>query len=133
MKKLALALVALLAVMVAPTLSAATPESPVIKVTNDNYQTLTSQNALLVVDFWAPWCGPCRAIAPVIEELAQEYNGKVAVGKCNVDENRELTSQFGIRGIPAIFIIKNGKIVDQQVGYDQNVKEILKSKIEKWR
>ena len=137
MKKLALVLVAILAVMAAPTLSVATPDSaeksPVIKVTNDNYEALVTKHKLVVVDFWAPWCGPCRAIAPVIEELAGEYKGKVAIGKCNVDDNRDLTSKFGVRSIPAIFFIKNGKVVDQQIGYDENVKELLKAKIEKWR
>lgn len=134
MKKLVLALMAIFAVVAAPTLSAATPESstsPVIKVTNSNYNELIAKHQLLVVDFWASWCGPCRAIAPIIEELAQEYKGKVAIGKCNVDENRSLTNSFGVQGIPAIYIIKNGKVVDEQIGYCN--KDTLKAKIEKWR
>ncbi|MBQ2027196.1 MAG: thioredoxin [Alistipes sp.] len=125
---------AIFAVVAAPTLSAATPESstsPVIKVTNSNYNELIAKHQLLVVDFWASWCGPCRAIAPIIEELAQEYKGKVAIGKCNVDENRSLTNSFGVQGIPAIYIIKNGKVVDEQIGYCN--KDTLKAKIEKWR
>ena len=134
MKKLILALMAIFAVVAAPSLSAATPESStsyVIKVTNDNYSKLAEKHPLLVVDFWASWCGPCRAIAPTIAELAEEYAGKVAIGKCNVDENRSLTSSFGVQGIPAIYIIKNGKVVDEQIGYCS--KEVLKAKIEKWR
>ena len=134
MKKLVLALMAIFAVVATPTLSAATPESstsPVIKVTNSNYNELIAKHQLLVVDFWASWCGPCRAIAPIIEELAQEYKGKVAIGKCNVDENRSLTNSFGVQGIPAIYIIKNGKVVDEQIGYCN--KDTLKAKIEKWR
>ena len=134
MKKLVLALMAIFAVVAAPTLSAARPESstsPVIKVTNNNYNELIAKHQLLVVDFWASWCGPCRAIAPIIEELAQEYKGKVAIGKCNVDENRSLTSSFGVQGIPAIYIIRNGKVVDEQIGYCN--KDTLKAKIEKWR
>ena len=134
MKKFVLALMAIFAVVAAPSLSAATPESStsyVIKVTNDNYSKLAEKHPLLVVDFWASWCGPCRAIAPTIAELAEEYAGKVAIGKCNVDENRSLTSSFGVQGIPAIYIIKNGKVVDEQIGYSS--KEVLKAKIEKWR
>jgi thioredoxin 1 len=133
MKKLLLALAFIFAVM--PVAFATTPEgkgdSAVIKVTNDNYNALTKQHKLLVVDFWAPWCPPCRALGPHIEALATEYAGKVGIGKCNVDENRELTNQFGISGIPAIFFIKNGKIVDKQIGYCE--KNELKAKIEKWK
>jgi thioredoxin 1 len=85
----------------------------------------------VILDFWAPWCGPCRALAPTIEELATEYAGKVAIGKCNIDDNTELASYFGIISIPAIFIIKNGKWVDSYIGYCK--KDVLKAKIEKWR
>lgn len=133
MKKLLLALAFIFAVK--PVAFATTPEgkgdSAVIKVTNDNYNALTKQHKLLVVDFWVPWCPPCRALGPHIEALATEYAGKVGIGKCNVDENRELTNQFGISGIPAIFFIKNGKIVDKQIGYCE--KNELKAKIEKWK
>ena len=129
-----LMLAVLLAVMVAPAFALeksndSAADNVVLKVTNDNYKTLAAQNKLLVVDFWASWCGPCRAIAPIVEELAAEYKGKVAIGKCNVDENRALTSSFGVRGIPAIYLIKNGQIVDEQIGYC--TKDVLKAKIEK--
>lgn len=131
MKKLVLMLALIIATL--PTAFATTPaeNTPVLKVTNSNFEQLASTNKLLVIDFWAPWCGPCRALTPIIEELAKEYAGKVAIGKCNVDENRELTGRFGVQGIPAIFLLKNGKIVDQQVGYCQ--KDVLKAKIEKLR
>jgi thioredoxin 1 len=135
MKKLFWVLVALFAVVVTPSLSAANPDSAadskVLKVTNDNYEALAAKHKLLIVDFWAQWCPPCRALTPVIEELAAEYVGKVAIGKCNVDENKELTRQFKVSSIPALFFIKNGKIVDTHLGYCE--KDVLKEKIEKFR
>jgi thioredoxin 1 len=71
---------------------------------------------LTVVDFWAPWCGPCLAIGPIIEALAKEYDGKVKVGKVNVDENPNVSINYGVTSIPCILFIKNGQIVDKQVG-----------------
>ncbi len=71
---------------------------------------------LSVIDFWAEWCGPCRAIGPVIEELAKEYDGVVNIGKLNVDNNPEVSSQYGITSIPAILFVKNGEVVDKLVG-----------------
>lgn len=131
MKKI-LILVALIVALVTPTSFATAAENnAILKVTNNNYDSLTKQHELLVVDFYADWCGPCRYMTPIIMELATEYAGKVGIGKCNVDENKELTNQFGISGIPAIFIIKNGKVVDKQIGSCQ--KAVLKAKIEKWR
>ena len=133
MKKFAIVLAFIFAAV--PMAFASTPEtaenSAVIKVTNENFTALTAQHDLLVVDFWAPWCPPCRALGPHIEALATEYAGKVGIGKCNVDENRELTKQFGVSSIPAIFFIKKGKIVDQHLGYCE--KEVLKAKINKWK
>ena len=70
----------------------------------------------VLVDFWAEWCGPCRAIGPVIEELSKEYNGKVNIGKVNVDHNPQLSVNYGITSIPAILFIKDGKVVDKLVG-----------------
>lgn len=133
MKKLAILLAFLFVAM--PAAFASSPytneKSDVIKVTNVNYDALTKEHKLLVVDFWAPWCPPCRALTPIIEELATGYKGKVGIGKCNVDENRELTKQFGISSIPAIFFIKGGKIVDSHIGYCE--KKVLKEKIDKWK
>ena len=133
MKKLAILLAFLFVAM--PAAFASSPDtnekSDVIMVTNVNYDALTKEHKLLVVDFWAPWCPPCRALTPIIEELATDYKGKVGIGKCNVDENRELTKQFGISSIPAIFFIKGGKIVDSHIGYCE--KKVLKEKIDKWK
>ncbi len=70
----------------------------------------------LVVDFWATWCGPCRMVAPVIAKLAEKYDGQIAVGKCDVEENEDLAAEFGIRNIPTILFFKNGEVVDKIVG-----------------
>jgi thioredoxin 1 len=77
---------------------------------------VVASEQLSVVDFWAEWCGPCRAIGPVIEELSTEYAGKVNIGKVNVDSNPEVSMNYGITSIPAILFIKNGEIIDKQIG-----------------
>lgn len=87
-----------------------------VKITNENFEALKNGEQPLVVDFWATWCGPCRAIAPTIAELAEEYDGKVAVGKCDVEECEEIAAEFGIRNIPTIIFFKNGEMVDKLVG-----------------
>ncbi|TDX01176.1 thioredoxin [Dinghuibacter silviterrae] len=85
--------------------------------TDSNFQeTVLGSDKLTVVDFWAEWCGPCRAIGPVIEELSKDYNGKVNVGKVNVDNNPQVSMNYGITSIPAILFIKDGKVVDKLVG-----------------
>jgi thioredoxin 1 len=70
----------------------------------------------VLVDFWAPWCGPCRQLSPIIDEIAKDFAGKIEVYKCNVDDNPETPSQFGVRGIPSLMIFKDGKLVDSKVG-----------------
>ena len=89
----------------------------VVKFTDGNFDAdVLKANQPVLVDFWAEWCGPCRAIAPTIDELAAEYDGKVRVGKLNVDENQQTTINFGVRGIPAVMLFKGGKMVDQVIG-----------------
>ena len=85
-------------------------------ITTENFESLKNGEKPLVVDFWATWCGPCRAIAPYIEELAKEYDGKIVVGKCDVEENDDIVMEFGVRNIPTILFFKNGEVVDRLVG-----------------
>ena len=88
-----------------------------LEFTDANFQTTVMESdKLTVIDFWAEWCGPCRAIGPVIEELATEYAGKVTIGKVNVDVNPTLSMNFGITSIPAILFVKGGQVVDKQIG-----------------
>lgn len=85
-------------------------------LTDANFGETVNRNLLVLVDFWAPWCGPCRALAPTIEELAKEYAGKVLVAKLNVDENPDTAEQFQIFSIPTVVVIKNGSEVERIVG-----------------
>lgn len=87
-----------------------------VKITNENYENYKNGSLPLVIDFWATWCGPCRMVAPIIEELANEYDGKVTVGKCDVEEADDIAAEFGIRNIPTIVFMKDGKILDKIVG-----------------
>lgn len=87
-----------------------------VKITNENFETLKNSEQPLVVDFWATWCGPCRMIAPIVSELADEYDGKITVGKCDVEENDDVAAEFGIRNIPTLLFFKNGQLVDKIVG-----------------
>ncbi len=93
-----------------------------VTITNENFEGYRTAAEPLVVDFWATWCGPCRAIAPIVEELAKEYDGKITVGKCDVEEGDDIAAQYGIRNIPTILFFKNGEVVDKLVGAVQKSK-----------
>ena len=84
-----------------------------VTITKENFAELKAGNLPLVVDFWATWCGPCRMVGPIIEELAKQYDGKIVVGKCDVEDNEELAAEFGIRNIPTILFFKNGEVDEQ--------------------
>jgi len=91
------------------------PEGP-IEVTDQNFNEIVNKYPLAVIDCWAPWCGPCQMVGPVIEELARDYRGKILFGKLNVDVNQQTAGKYGIMSIPTILIFKNGSLTDQQVG-----------------
>lgn len=87
-----------------------------LAIDTSNFETLAKGDKLVIIDFWAQWCGPCKALGPVVEELAQEYENEVIIGKCDVDENNELAAQFGVMNIPMLVFLKNGEMVDALVG-----------------
>lgn len=88
-----------------------------IEFTDDNFQQeVLDESTGVLVDFWAPWCGPCRQIAPLIDQLAEEYQGKVKVGKLNIDDNPTITGQYGIQSIPTLLLFKNGEVAERFVG-----------------
>jgi thioredoxin 1 len=87
-----------------------------LQVTDANFEELVNSGKPMVLDFWAEWCGPCRMVAPIIDELATEYEGRVTIGKMDVDENNDVVAQFGVRNIPTVLFFKDGQVVDKQVG-----------------
>ncbi len=87
-----------------------------LEFTDANFQETALSGGVAVIDFWAEWCGPCRLISPIVEDLAKDFEGKVKIGKVNVDENPQISMQYGIRSIPTILIIKDGQVVDKHVG-----------------
>ena len=86
-----------------------------VTITNENFESYRNGELPLVVDLWAPWCGPCRMVGPIISELAADYDGRIVVGKCDVDENDDVAIEFGVRNIPTILFFKGGKLVDKWV------------------
>ena len=93
-----------------------------VTISKENFENLKNGDKPLVVDFWATWCGPCRMISPIISKLAEKYDGKIVVGKCDVEENDELAEEFGIRNIPTILFFKGGQIVNKVVGAQSEAK-----------
>lgn len=87
-----------------------------VEITADNFEKYRNGELPLVVDLWATWCGPCRMVGPIIEELSNEYDGKIVVGKCDVEENDDIAMEFGVRNIPTVLFFKNGQLVDKFVG-----------------
>jgi thioredoxin 1 len=88
----------------------------VVEITDANFSDVTGQPGLSMVDFWAVWCGPCRMVAPIVEQLAEDYAGQVTVGKLDVDNNQRSAAQFNVRSIPTILFFKDGQMVDQVIG-----------------
>ena len=102
-----------------------------VQITSENFESYKTGELPLVVDLWATWCGPCRMLAPIISELAEQYAGRIVVGKCDVEENDDIAMEFGVRSIPTILFFKGGPLVDKFVGaaakdvFDEKFKALL--------
>ncbi len=99
-----------------------------LEITDANFESVINTDQPVLVDFWAEWCGPCRMVGPIVEELAGEYEGRAVIGKVDVDSNPQISAKFGIRSIPTLLVFKNGQVVDKQVGAVP--KGVLASKID---
>lgn len=100
-----------------------------LQITDTTLDSVLQTDKLVLMDFWAEWCGPCKMIGPIIDEIGEEYQDKVIVGKVNVDENDETTAKYGIRNIPTVLFLKNGEVVDKVVG--AGPKTLFTGKIDK--
>ena len=100
-----------------------------LNISDSNFDAILNEGLPVMVDFWAPWCGPCRRVSPIVEELAGDYEGKVKICKCNVDENDAIPMKYSIRNIPTLLFFKNGELVDRLVGAvpKQEIEDKIKS------
>lgn len=102
-----------------------------MEFTDQNFQEVLDNNTVVVADFWATWCGPCKMVGPIIESLAKDYEGKALIGKVDIEENTDLTDKYGIRNVPTVLFFKNGQLVDKQVGagprnvFEDKIKALL--------
>ena len=87
-----------------------------LEINNNNFEEITKSDKLVIIDFWATWCGPCRALSPIMDELSEEYKDDVIIGKCDTEENNDIAMQFGVRNIPMLVFLKNGEVVETLVG-----------------